>query len=79
VLVHKLTGTRRTLTATLVPPTAPETRYLLRLYSPASETARWSPGRYLGDVKFTDESAQPEPFSVSSATFAVQLQPDKTE
>lgn len=77
-LFHKQSGARKSVVATLTPPVAPETRYMLALYAPASEVALWPTGKYLGDVEFTDSSALPEPFKISSNDFLLTLEEDRT-
>lgn len=74
----KLGGIKHTITATLTPPAGLELRYLLELYAPKSETELWAPGKYIGDVEFTDASAEPEPFTITSANFTLIVEADVT-
>lgn len=77
--VERLTLQRRTLKATLTPPVAPETRYFLTLFAPASQTAAWNPGKLECDVEFIDTAAMPEPFKASTMTFTIVVGKDVTQ
>ena len=78
--VERNTRKRYTLTATLIPPVAPETRYTLHLFAPASMTKEWTaPGKMDCDVDFIDSAATPEPFSLPSKTFVINVLKDVTQ
>lgn len=68
-----------TLQVTLTAPTEESLgRYHLRLYASASETANWPVGKLTGDVEFTESTAIPEPFKVSSVDFEIDVERDIT-
>lgn len=69
---------RFTLQATLTPPTAPATQYVVHLFAPAALTNTWPVGRLLCDVDFVDSAASPSAFVVSSTTFAINVIEDVT-
>ena len=75
----RLTSKKFALTANLIPPVAPETRYVLHLSAPASETALWPVSKLSADVEFIDEAAVPEPFKASSKTFTIVVKKDETQ
>lgn len=77
--VGAISGVRHDLTARLVAPVAPETRYLLHLSAPASKTVDWAVEKLRCDVQFLDLSAEPEPFKASSRTFVINVIQDVTQ
>lgn len=64
------------IVAELVPPSADEPLYLLRLYAGPSATRTW-PARQLDcDIEFTDATGFPEPIVVSTNSFVVNVLQD---
>ena len=76
--VGKLSGTRVTITATILPPVAPNTQRTLHLFAPASQTKLWPIEKLECDVDFIDESAEGEPFVLPSKTFLIDVKKDVT-
>lgn len=77
-IVARLGGFKFDIAATLTAPVAPDTQYHLALYAPKSVTAGWAPGKYSGDVEFSDSTATPEPFTITSKTFQLTVEADLT-
>lgn len=77
--VEKISGVRHSFVATLIPPTAPETRTMVHLFAPASAVQAWAVGKLKCDIEFIDTAAQPEPFKASSLTFIIALAEDVTQ
>jgi hypothetical protein len=76
--VEKLGGVRHALAAQLIAPIAPDTRYTLHLFAPASAVQTWRVGKLECDVEFLDTAAEGEPFKASSLTFVINLKADVT-
>lgn len=77
--VGKLSNTRVTLTATLLPPVAPNTQYTLHLFAPASATKLWPVEKFECDVDLIDTAAEGEPFVLPSETFLIDVKKDVTQ
>ena len=77
-IAPKFGGETYPIAAALVPPAGSDTQWLLRLTAPASQTKDWKPGKFVGEVEFTNSDVSP-PFVGTLLTFSLEVTADRVK